>query len=511
MNTPRTRSSDNHQTEPIRPLAVARKRKARRQKSIPMDFLMGSVFCAVLIAIIVGGLWLYRDMTRPEDHDKRATDTTKAPSTTNTPAPPPVTTQSPSAQEKGTDAAARGLAQQRRNQFLEAYDALGQNGAQQWGGDGYQAVTTMGQLADRLWSEKRYVAAAEQYAAALAEAGRMVTEKDGVLEQTLISAHQALAQGDAAKATELFALAKLMDAENEAALNGLRRAQNYPEVQELIQTGKSHVAQGDLAAGKAAFESALALDPGAQAAREGLKEISLLMAEAQFKALVSEGLRAIERGDLATARSQLVRASQMQPENAAVKDAMARLEQSARVGEIKRLQQNALAAEAKENWEQALAFYLMALELDPNLQFAKKGRISTQDRIRINKRMRFYFENPDALAQDPQLQNAMALLDEAQRLTPRGPALATALAQLEATVAAATTPIKVILTSDGQTQVAVYKIGRLGRFKQHVLDLRPGTYTVVGSRDGYQDVRKQIVIKPKQDSVRIAIACSVKI
>jgi tetratricopeptide (TPR) repeat protein len=369
----------------------------------------------------------------------------------------------------------------------------------------------MGQIADRLWSENRYAAAAEQYAAALAEIDQMVTEKDSTLEQTLISAHQALAQGDAAKATELFALAKLMDAENEAALNGLRRAQTYPEVQELIQTGEAHVAQGDLAAGKAAFESALALDPGAQAARAGLKEIGLLRAEAQFKALISEGLRAIERGDLATARSQLVRASQMQPENAAVKDAMARLEQSARVGEIKRLQQNALAAEAKENWEQALAFYLMALELDPNLQFAKNGRISTQDRIRINKRMRFYFENPDALAQDPQLQNAMALLDEAQRLTPRGPALATALAQLEATVAAATTPIKVILTSDGQTQVAVYKIGRLGRFKQHVLDLRPGTYTVVGSRDGYQDVRKQIVIKPKQDSVRIAIACSVKI
>jgi hypothetical protein len=44
-----------------------------------------------------------------------------------------------------------------------------------------------------------------------------------------------------------------------------------------------------------------------------------------------------------------------------------------------------------------------------------------------------------------------------------------------------------------------------------VLSLRPGTYTVVGTRDGYQDVRKQFTIKSGQKPARIAIQCEVKI
>jgi hypothetical protein len=43
------------------------------------------------------------------------------------------------------------------------------------------------------------------------------------------------------------------------------------------------------------------------------------------------------------------------------------------------------------------------------------------------------------------------------------------------------------------------------------LSLRPGTYTVVGTRDGYQDVRKKIIIKPGQGPVRIAVKCEVEI
>jgi hypothetical protein len=59
--------------------------------------------------------------------------------------------------------------------------------------------------------------------------------------------------------------------------------------------------------------------------------------------------------------------------------------------------------------------------------------------------------------------------------------------------------------------VAVYKVARLGRFSVKELDLRPGTYTVVGARDGYQDVRQKIVIKPGQKPVQISIICKVKL
>jgi hypothetical protein len=75
----------------------------------------------------------------------------------------------------------------------------------------------------------------------------------------------------------------------------------------------------------------------------------------------------------------------------------------------------------------------------------------------------------------------------------------------------AKTPVKVTLESDNHTEVAVYKVGRLGRFTSRDLDLRPGTYTVVGTRNGYKDVRQQVVVKPGQSVVRVTVICKERI
>jgi 2-keto-4-pentenoate hydratase/2-oxohepta-3-ene-1,7-dioic acid hydratase in catechol pathway len=68
-----------------------------------------------------------------------------------------------------------------------------------------------------------------------------------------------------------------------------------------------------------------------------------------------------------------------------------------------------------------------------------------------------------------------------------------------------------MLESDNFTEVAVYKVGKLGRFASRELNLRPGTYIVVGTRDGFQDVRKKIIIKPGQGPMHIAVKCEVQI
>jgi len=46
--------------------------------------------------------------------------------------------------------------------------------------------------------------------------------------------------------------------------------------------------------------------------------------------------------------------------------------------------------------------------------------------------------------------------------------------------------------SDNLTEVSVYRVGRLGRFTAQELLLRPGRYTVVGTREGYKDVRQEV-------------------
>jgi hypothetical protein len=73
------------------------------------------------------------------------------------------------------------------------------------------------------------------------------------------------------------------------------------------------------------------------------------------------------------------------------------------------------------------------------------------------------------------------------------------------------TPVKVTIASDNLTDVVVYKVGKLGRFASHELWLRPGTYTLAGSRNGYRDVRETIGVKPGQESLRVTVACTNKV
>ena len=78
-------------------------------------------------------------------------------------------------------------------------------------------------------------------------------------------------------------------------------------------------------------------------------------------------------------------------------------------------------------------------------------------------------------------------------------------------IARANVPVHVALQSDNLTQVTVYRIGALGAFEQRSLELEPGEYTVVGTRPGYRDVRRQIMIVPGNAPAPIVIRCEDKI
>ena len=206
-----------------------------------------------------------------------------------------------------------------------------------------------------------------------------------------------------------------------------------------------------------------------------------------------------------------MKAKAYRPESPEVGDALAQVDQAIRLARIEDLRKKAERAEELENWEKALTFHLAVLELDANIQFASQGRERALTRIQMEKRIEFYLHNPSVLESDQQLENAVSLVHELEDIDPKGPALKAGINDLSQLVKAAQTPVRVTLESDNLTEVAVYRVGKLGRFSVRELNLRPGTYTVVGMRDGYQDVSQKIVIKPNQSSVSITVKCKVKI
>ncbi|MCP3959315.1 MAG: protein kinase [bacterium] len=226
-----------------------------------------------------------------------------------------------------------------------------------------------------------------------------------------------------------------------------------------------------------------------------------------FERAMSEGLAALDRGDYATAREAFSRAGALRPGAPQSADGLARAETGLRVATIARLREQARAFEAQEDWPQAVARYEEVLGLDPTVEFALAGHDRGHDRADLSTSLDFHLANPARLSSEEVLRAASASLAEASAIEPAGPLLQRQIGELTPLVDAYSKTVTATFESDNLTEVVIYRVGRLGTFDRRALDLRPGTYTVVGSRHGYRDVRRQLVIQPGVEPEPLTVRC----
>jgi len=54
----------------------------------------------------------------------------------------------------------------------------------------------------------------------------------------------------------------------------------------------------------------------------------------------------------------------------------------------------------------------------------------------------------------------------------------------------------------------VQRIGIFGTFTRKELQLKPGRYVVVGTREGFRDVRREINVTPNEPQVVVDVRCT---
>ncbi len=230
-----------------------------------------------------------------------------------------------------------------------------------------------------------------------------------------------------------------------------------------------------------------------------------------FARAMSEGLAALDRRDYAAAREAFARAAAIQPESEQSADGLARAEAGARLAAITALRNEARDLESREDWHAAKQRYEAILEIDPAVALAIDGLARSGRRAELADRLTSHLAKPQRLSSDEVLEEASAILEQASAIAAPSPKLEQQTEQLARLVQAYSTPVTATLESDQLTEVVVYKVGRLGTFDRRDLALRPGSYTVVGSRRGYRDVRRQLVIEPGVAPEPLAIRCEERI
>lgn len=382
---------------------------------------------------------------------------------------------------------------------------------ERWGAESYQAATELAASADEHYRQQAFEQARQGYTDSLKTFDQLIERSETLFEESLASGEAALQTGDIDAAKSAFTTARAIKPQSEAAQQGLERSAALADVLAAIEQGRDAQRDGDLDTAREHYEAALALDPESTRARELLAQTRQALKDRDFSRHMSQGFAALGSEQYAEAADAFQRALAIKPGAADARNALTQAQdQQTQVG-ISRLIANAEAQESREQWAEALASYEQALALDSNLAAARVGKIRTGTRADIDKKLRDILAHPERLTTPSVHSEYQQLHDDISQLPAPRDKLDRQQAQLKQQLALAITPVVLSIKSDNETRVTLYRVSELGQFEETEITLKPGNYTLVGTRDGYRDVRREFTLSANDPNPTITIQCNEKI
>jgi len=424
----------------------------------------------------------------------------------------PVEQQEP---KKEIDFAALARAKQdaddRRGPIEERLKKLAARAAEQWGGEEFKRANEELAAGDKDYEAREYVTALEHFTAIEPLLTTLEKRAGEVLTAQLKSGATALQEGRSADAKTAFGLAAKIEPGNKAAEHGLKRANTLDEVLNLVAGAERMEKESNPVGAVEQFRKALALDAEAPRAADGIARIEAKFASDAFASTMARGYAALAKADYAGARSAFEAARRVRPNAPEIPTALRQIEQEQRTGVISAKLAVAQEHEAQEHWAEALKEYKAVAELDSTVAAAQEGIARVSPRAALNEQLELYLTQPERLFSQPVRAAARDTLARAAGIANPGPVLQKQMATLKDWIARADVPVSVALQSDNVTQVTIYRVGPLGTFAERSLELVPGSYTVVGTRPGFRDVRREINVRPGAAPEPVVIRCEDRI
>ncbi|MGH8262383.1 MAG: hypothetical protein ACRET4_02810 [Steroidobacteraceae bacterium] len=282
-------------------------------------------------------------------------------------------------------------------------------------------------------------------------------------------------------------------------------------MQELIVQARRAASDKGWAAAAEAYRHALSLDGATVEARDGLAHAQRQLNEQQYQTAMAQGLAALNQRRFASARAAIDRARQLRPAAAEPKDLAARVTTAIATTRVEDLRTEALAHERAERWSDAETVYDSILERNGTLLFARQGHDRVAPRVALDARLSDYIARPERLGSPEVRDAAKRALAEAAKQSGAGPVLRGQASKVESLLATAATPVRVAIESDSATEVVIYHVGVLGTFARREVELVPGTYTVLGTRAGFRDVRREFKVRPGEAPAALVVRCEDRI
>ena len=380
-----------------------------------------------------------------------------------------------------------------------------------WAAEEYKQATAIAVKGDEFFRKQNYVDAISGYEQGIKEFTELQKRVQPTLENHLDLGEQSLLQGDGETAIYHFEIALKIDADNQRALNGVNRSQTISELFGLLEKGGSLEAANRLKAAQQMYQKAVELDPLSNEAKQALSRVENRLIDIEFSRLLAKGYTQLGADQYQDAKIAFKAAQKLKPSSDKPKAGINKVNLEIRNEKIASFFVEAQHFENDQQWALAAESYKQILTLSSNSIKAKTGLVRCQKRADYTSKLDEYINSPSRLYSDEVAAEVEALIQEISVINQPGSKITQQINILKEILEHAKQPVAVTLLSDNQTHVVIYKVAKLGQFDNHEITLKPGKYTIVGSRPGFRDVRKVVLVSSDMQTKRISVKCEEQI
>ena len=474
----------------------------------------GLVVAAAVVLIAIYGVFIWLPaQVEPSRPTTAQTDqiasTTQQPSRTSSSSSAQSSELSPF--EQAQLEKARKEAQDILEQILLQQEVLQEAKIELWAKTAYEQALTLAREGDQHYRDRDFASAISGYSDALAQLTALSDSIPARAELAENRTKEALETFDQQGAQEQLTLLEALAPNRDSITTLSERTEILPSVAQLFETALQAQSQSQWNDAKVAIDAAAKADPKHETVNREQRKIQAGWQQAMFEEKLGQAYAAIAKNAFDIAARAIQEASLYKGSSEALEQARETLTLAETTATLRRLEQNAKAAMQQEDWQGLIDLYQQALNLDPSIQFAQQGLPKAQSRLQLDQQIDAILKAPERL-QDPAVTaSAQRLLDKARTIRSAGPALTLQIQTLEHLIEQANRIVNVTIESDGLTDLVLIRHSNIGSTQRYQTRLRPGRYTIRGTRVGYRDILVNFDVKPEDSELRVFAACSEQI
>jgi tetratricopeptide (TPR) repeat protein len=405
----------------------------------------------------------------------------------------------------------RKVAQDVLEKMLDRQFQLEEIAVTKWAGEDFARAMAMASEGDEYYRSREFESALATYEAGLQLMEQLLGQKEMALTNAISTGTSAIEQGDSTTAADAFELALAIDPDSQEAQQGLQRAKVLDNVQQLVAKAEQLEQGGSIIEALSVLQQAAGLDPAQGSVGHSIARLRAVLDQREFKRRMTAGYQALGRESHQEAIAHFQAAIKLDPKAVEAQEALRQAQNERNIQSINGHLAKAEQFQGEEKWQQAVGEYDQALEIDANLLVVQKNRKETATRARLDAALQDAVNRPERLSSDLVWKAGQVLYREASAMENPGPRLSKQIVTLQAHLKYAITPIEVTFSSDNLSQVKLNKVAQLGSFVSRKLELKPGDYVIIASREGYRDVRKEFTVAPRSQSMQLTIQCEEQI